>query len=344
MTSRESKVKELRRLSAITRVHQSVGANLEIKDIAHILVRELIEIVDCDGCAFLLIENDRVVVLAERGFTKVFGKKKVDQDLPIIKQLKDSKESVITNDILNSTAASCLPSGCLMNSLLCTPIIVNGEVRGIIHLDSLNKNAFNNDDKELTRILSNEIAIAIERSMLYSEIRDISIRDGLTNCFNRRKLDVDLVAELANAVQNSTELSVMMIDIDWFKKYNDYHGHPKGDIVLKKVSEVLVGNVRPTDTVYRYGGEEFVIIILNLNKDKAFLVAQRLQKAIEREEFEGEQDSQPNGKLTISAGLTTFPLHGLKQNELLQAADLALYEAKHAGRNQVCRYNPQLSK
>jgi diguanylate cyclase (GGDEF)-like protein len=331
----ESTEKKLKRLSAITRIHQSIGTHLQVKEIARILVRELIEIIDCDGCAFLLIKDNSSTILAERGFSKTFGKRRIDVDMPVIKHIMQNRESISTGDIRSSTFAGCLPTGSLMRSLLCIPIIVNDEVHGIIHLDSLQKNAFDKEDIELTRLLAKEIAIAIERSILFSEVLDISIRDGLTESFNRRKFDVDLVAEIASAQQHQKPLSLMMVDIDWFKKYNDFHGHPKGDAILKKVTSTLIYNVRPFDSVYRYGGEEFTVLLPNTAREKAILVAKRLQQAVKLEDFDGETESQPGGKFTISIGVATFPSDAKQQDELVQAADSALYRAKNSGRNTV---------
>lgn len=327
--------KKLKRLTAITKIHQSIGTNLRVKEIARILVRELIGIVDCNGCAFLLIKDNNSTILAERGFSKTFGKLRFDTETPAIKHVLQTRQTIATGDVVNSTFASCLPKGSPMQSLLCIPIIVNDEVHGIIHLDSVKKNAFNEEDIELTRLLANEIAIAIERAILFSEVWDISIRDGLTESFNRRKFDVDIVAEIAAAQQHQKALSLMMIDIDWFKKYNDFHGHPNGDSILKKVTSILIYNVRPSDRVYRYGGDEFTVLLPSTTRDKAFLVAKRLQQAIKLENFIGERESQPGGKLTICIGVATFPSDALQQDELLQAADSALYKAKNSGKNMI---------
>ncbi len=327
--------KELKRLTAITRIHQSIGTNLRVKEIARILVRELIGIVNCDGCAFLLIKDNSSTILAERGFSKTFGRIKLNTDIPAIKHIVQTGECISTGDITNSTFSNYLPTGCSIQSMLCIPVIVNDDVHGIIHLDSLKKNAFEEEDIEITRLLAKEVAIAIERAILFSEVWDISIRDGLTESFNRRKFDVDLVAGIASAKQHQKPLSLIMIDIDWFKKYNDFHGHPKGDMVLKKVTSAIIYNVRPSDRVYRYGGEEFTVLLPNTAQEKAVIVAKRLQQAIELEEFDGETESQPNGKLTISIGVATFPSDAKQQDELVQAADLALYRAKNSGRNMV---------
>ena len=335
------KEKELAKLRAITRIHHSMGSSLELEDISHVLVRELIDILKCDACALMLIERDRVSILAERGFSNTFGQIDFSTDMPAIKYIVDTKQAIFTGDVINSPAAGCVPHGCAMSSLICVPVMVNDEVRGVIHLDSSRNNAFDKDDLEFIELLAKEISIAIERSLLYAQVRDISIRDGLTGCFNRRKFDVDIVAEIANAKCSEELLSLLMLDIDWFKKYNDFHGHSKGDELLKKIVSLLTSNLRPFDKAYRYGGEEFTVLLPNTEKKIALLTAERLCKTIEQEQFEGEKESQPAGEVTVSIGVASFPADANDVQSLIEAADSALYKAKESGRNRVCSFESE---
>jgi diguanylate cyclase (GGDEF)-like protein len=174
--------------------------------------------------------------------------------------------------------------------------------------------------------------------LLFSQTLDLSIKDGLTGCFNRRKFDIDIIAEIAKAKSSGAPVSLLMVDIDWFKNYNDFHGHPKGDELLRQIAGMLMTNVRALDTVYRYGGEEFAILLPNTDKSKTLIAAHRLQAVVGKKQFEGETQSQPEKKLTISIGLANSPADASTYNELIKAADSALYKAKKAGRNQVCAF------
>lgn len=328
--------KEFKKLTAIVRIHRSIGENLELERISRIAVREFINIVSCDACAILLIEGYKVRILAEKGFSQAFGDMRLNVDTPTIKYIMDIKQGIFSGDLSHGPASSCVPQGSSMNSVICIPVIVNDKVRGIIHLDSLKKNAFDEEDMELIELLSQEVSIAIERSLLYSQVWDISIRDKLTGCFNRRKFDVDIVADIASFKLDKKLLSLFMVDVDWFKEYNDFHGHSKGDVLLKEVADTLKSNMRSLDRVYRYGGEEFAILLLETSKEEASYGARRLQRAVERKQFEGEKQSQPNGKITISVGVASFPADADNSDRLIEAADSALYRAKQCGRNQVC--------
>ena len=336
----ENKIqKKLKILSAINEIHQSIGANLALEKISQILVEKFTEITNCKGCAILIIDENKIRILSECGFLETFKDTEFNVDMPAIKYIIDTKQSIFTGDLSNSQMTHCVPSGCNMNSLICVPIMVRGEVKGIIHLDSIERNAFDEEELQFVELLSSQVSIALERSLLYEQVKTLSIRDALTACFNRRKLDEDLENEMWRDKRYKRQLSILMIDIDWFKNYNDFHGHPKGDEVLKKVASIFLKNVRSVDRVYRYGGEEFTVLLPEIGKENALVSAERIGEAIQQEKFEGEMESQPNKKVTVSIGVASFPLDADSKNGLIEAADSALYRAKRAGKNRVYGFN-----
>jgi len=336
----DSKIKKkLEILTAVSQIHQRVGAHLELEKVATILVDTLSDITNCEACAILVIEGDKISVLAERGFASSLMSINLSPEMPAIKLIMETKRPFFSNDLENDNIlASCIPAGCSAKSLLCEPIIIGDEVKGIIHLDSRKKNAFDEDDLNLAQLLAREAAIAIERSLLFEEIKKLTLIDALTNLFNRRKMEEDLRNELERSKRYTRPLSILMIDIDHFKNYNDYHGHQKGDEVLRKIASILRDNVRTIDRVYRYGGEEFLVMLPEIDKEGALACAERLRRKVEQEPFEGEEESQPSGKITISIGVASYPLDGDSIEKLIEAADSALYRAKASGRNRVCLY------
>ncbi|MFN4227190.1 MAG: diguanylate cyclase [Candidatus Ratteibacteria bacterium] len=330
MESYENKI-----LNALLKIHRAVGANLEIDKVCKILVDEIKDITNCSGCAIMLIENQKVRVISESGFEKNLGNIEFTIDTPAIKYILTTKKSIITGDIKNTPeVSSCVPSGCSMSSLICVPIIIQDEVKGIIHVDSIKLNAFSKEDVKFINLLANEISIIIERTELFSKVKEISIKDGLTGCFNRRKFDEDILVEFAKAKRYGRVFSILMIDIDYFKKYNDFYGHQKGDFVLKKMFELWKTNLRSSDFIYRYGGEEFVILLPETDKKSAYFVAEKLRQIVENTEFEGEKESQPSKKITISIGVADSSDAENVEN-LIKSADKALYNAKKSGRNNV---------
>ncbi len=170
------------------------------------------------------------------------------------------------------------------------------------------------------------------------ELEELATTDGLTGLRNFRFFRSTLEFELRRGQRHPHKLALCMIDIDHFKLFNDAHGHQAGDDVLRRVGQLLQHNLRATDVVSRYGGEEFTIILLDTSAEEAFATARKVAEIIRREPFEGEESSQPGGRLTISIGIAAFPDDAADPNTLVRCADLALYEAKRSGRDCVVRY------
>ena len=332
----EDAEKQLGVLSAIMTIHHSIGANLELDEISRILVKELAFIVPCDGCAILLFDDKKVGILAEKGFQVMLDENSFTTDMPAIRQIIDTKRSLYTGDILKGPTASCVPAGCVMKSMICTPITVNNDVRGIIHLDSRKQDAFTLEDLQFVELLAREISLAVARSFQYAHVKALAVRDALTGCYNRWKFDEDLRSTLAACLRYNRSVSLLMIDIDWFKSYNDFHGHPKGDALLKKITDILSQTIRLCDKLYRYGGEEFVVLLPETSREGALLAAKRIHRYVEQQQFEGAQESQPGKRVTISIGIASYPDDGNEEKLLVAAADSALYKAKQTGRNRVC--------
>lgn len=162
-------------------------------------------------------------------------------------------------------------------------------------------------------------------------LEKLAVTDGLTGLYNHQRFQEDLVKEVRRAERTGRPISVLMLDADYFKKFNDTHGHPAGDALLRALSGVMTTTLRGTDLIARYGGEEFAAILVDTGKEEALLAAERLRRAVER-------DLNPDGRLprvTVSVGIATFGSDGETAEQLLSSADDALYAAKRAGRNAV---------
>jgi len=190
-----------------------------------------------------------------------------------------------------------------------------------------------------TKVLEKTVS---DRTKELEHLLEISLTDGLTGVANRRKFDQELKNEWRRAMRDGTSLSLILLDIDEFKPYNDNYGHPSGDEVLRTLSAAMNSIIqRATDHFCRYGGEEFVLLIANTSAPEALVMAEKLRACVELLALPHEY-SNTNTVVTISLGLATFtPTDGHSEDDLLKAADMALYAAKDAGRNCVKLYHTE---
>ncbi len=165
-------------------------------------------------------------------------------------------------------------------------------------------------------------------------LRELAVTDGLTGLYNYRYFKEYLDQEMRRAHRHQLFVSLLMLDIDFFKHYNDHHGHVAGDEVLRSIARLIRSNIRSIDVAARYGGEEFAIILPETNKRSAVFVAEKVRQLVERHVF-AKQEEQPNNNLTVSIGVAAFPDDVRSAEELVRCADERLYRAKAAGRNCV---------
>ncbi len=185
-------------------------------------------------------------------------------------------------------------------------------------------------ERLLLRTVADQVALAISHARLYTQSQQQALTDALTGCFNRRAFDMQLERELRLAARMRQPLSLLMLDVDHFKRVNDTFGHDAGDTALRCLANTLRAELRAVDTAARYGGEEFAIILPQADLEGALLVAERLRTRL-------ADTVMPNiGHLTASFGLASYPQHADTSVQLIKLADSALYAAKHAGRNRIC--------
>ncbi len=325
----------LKILKAIFGIASSIGSELELEKVCDLIVEKVFKVINCNGCAIILIDEKGVRLQSEIGFGKNIRSVEFSKEMPLIKYILSTKNKLFIGNIENSYFKYSIPKGEQTTSMICIPIIVKEEVKGIIYIDSRKTNAFSSKHEYFLNILAHEISIAIERALNYEKIKMLTIVDELTGVYNRRKFDTDLRYSMNEAIRYVKSLSLLMIDIDHFKRYNDYHGHQMGDTILRQIGEVFIESKRTTDRIYRYGGEEFSVICSETSKESARIFAERLREAVSQKKFEGEGKIKPSGNLTISIGVSSFPFDATKLEQLIKYADDALYKAKAKGRNRV---------
>lgn len=221
-------------------------------------------------------------------------------------------------------------------SFLCLPLISDtlDQPLGTINLYRKEIDGFTPQEIKLFEKLAQQIARVLDKVLLYHQTRELSITDELTKIFNRRYFNQRFDREFQRAQRYNRPLSIIMADIDHFKNFNDAHGHLVGDEVLKGVAKALEHSLRKADIVARFGGEEFVVLLPEIDKEHAKQAAEKLRKTIESLGFPGAH-TQRLGSITISLGLAAYPEDAVSGEELLEVADKTLYLAKSLGRNRV---------
>jgi diguanylate cyclase (GGDEF)-like protein len=196
------------------------------------------------------------------------------------------------------------------------------------------RHEFTPDEIQLLSTFASQAAISIENARLFEETRLLAITDELTGLANHRQFYHQLAREVRRAQRYRRPLTLLMLDLDFFKGFNDRFGHLAGDQALREMGEVLRRNAREVDILSRYGGEEFAIILPETDLKQAVYQAERIRAAIAGHAFRGK-DSSPEGDLTVSIGVATLTAELRKIEELVHDADQALYRAKAQGRNRI---------
>jgi len=218
-------------------------------------------------------------------------------------------------------------------SALVVPISARGVVLGVLAVYCEKKDKFTDENEALLAMIGNQVSVAVLNAQLYQKTLDLAQHDGLTGLANRRHLMEQLKQETERAERYQTSLSVIMLDLDKFKSFNDSYGHLMGDELLKAFSAMVKKAVRSTDIAGRYGGEEFCVVLPNTSIKGALVIAERIRSAMEAVRIPLEDGQLPVGR-TASIGVAEFST-GDSVEKLLSHADAALYQAKEGGRNRV---------
>lgn len=223
---------------------------------------------------------------------------------------------------------------------MCIPLVAHGETVGLLFLQRLGSAAKASGGSiapesklQLAAALGEEISLALSNLKLRDTLRQQSLRDPLTGLYNRRFLEEYLVHERLRATRKNRPLSVIMLDIDHFKRVNDTFGHDAGDAVLRRMGLVLQGHVRGSDIACRIGGEEFALLLPEASLVTAYQRAERILDTVRHMQI--KHRGQVLGAITVSLGVAAFPKHGDTPEALIRAADQALYQAKQGGRNKL---------
>lgn len=337
--------KNIYNLHSLFEISLELNSILELNQLVNSVLLTMVGQFSCRNALFLFAFKkniSRLEVVNSKGFyDKELKPLLVTREDPLLSYIKKHGKPARVHKMPaalkeKSTALQTLEE---LKIQLITPLIIKDNVEGLICLGPRIKNKpYDTQAIEEISILSNIISIAMSNAALYQEVEQLSYTDGMTDLHNFRYFELRLKEEVKRHLRTDSGLTLLILDVDNFKNYNDALGHPAGDRVLRKLASILKQTVRENDIVARYGGEEFAVILPAVDKEGGLILAERLRETVEKTYFEHEE-IQPGGKVTVSIGVASMPTDATTHQDLMNKSDMALYKAKHDGRNRVRVYS-----
>ena len=319
-------------LSTLQRTSNTINSTLDLEEVFELTVDVVMGTMGVSIAGLFLLDNEtnKLELVSSSGIpseeeeriisiSRILSKSSIKNDKEIIKDKID-------DDFIDRFDLKRI------KSIVCIPLKVRGKAIGTINAAQIEfARNFKEADKRFLTTLANQIAIAIENARMYNQMQELATKDGLTKLYNHSYFQEVLDREIEDAERHQTPLSLLMMDIDKFKDFNDTYGHQVGDEVLKELAKLLKKEVRSVDTVARYGGEEFSIVLPGTDEAEAYRVATRINEEV-RNMIVSYEDLELN--VTISIGVASYDL-GSNKKELINQADQACYVAKNSGRDQA---------
>lgn len=332
----EAQVKALKDLIDVA---STVVSTLDLHSVLQAILTSAMRFADTPAGSIALYDNIRkeLALHAHEGLTSDFIKKERWTLHPggLTEQVLNCGEVLYVDDTEKTTFFNnpiALSEG--IKSLICIPLKIHKKVVGILYLDDFVPRKFDQEKMKLLSVLASFAAMAIDNAKLHQKTKVMAITDSMTGLYNHRYFQQVFSRELNRAKRYEKPFSVIMMDVDDFKKFNDTFGHLVGDKVLAALGEILAGALRNVDLAFRYGGEEFIVLLPETELESALQVAERLRELVESLSVEMLSDNVPHG-VTVSVGVASFPRDGSTRGELLKRVDDLLYRAKEFGKNRV---------
>lgn len=317
----------------IQQISQAISSMLDINELLKFVNDVIIGVMGVSNSSIALLNNqtDKMRVFV----SSISDKRELAVFTDYINHDIGKGSITISSTLLDNSVSSkeyIFTEGRNVKSILCVPLAAKGCVLGMVIVEQLIEEAFTKENARLLEIIAQQTSIAIDNARLYQQMQELASIDGLTGAYNRIYFQKFLRQEYDTARQKGTDLALVMMDIDRFKRFNDTHGHQFGDLVLKVLASWIREHIRKTDIFARYGGEEFVILMPYTAANQAFDKAEELRQGISQITV---SDRVITTSITVSMGVSGFPEIAKSENDLIKTADNALYEAKNGGRNLV---------
>lgn len=323
-------------LSLINKLSNVMTSSLNIQDVYDAFVSGLREVIEIDFAAVAIIERNELFFSAISASSDVGHVWQINKKMHlegtgtewVIKHNRSMYEPDLSHDTMFSNGNKYLDNG--IRSIIYLPLFSKGEGIGSLIIGSCNADAYTSSQTLLLERLAKQISTSVANAQLYAKAEQRARIDDLTGLYNRRHFDEILVHEIDRHARYGSELSLIFIDLDSFKAYNDSMGHIAGDKLLTKIGNSLFTAIRNIDVAFRYGGDEFAILMPQTNVEDGYAAAERIRKTI------ADDPVHQQHSVTLSLGLASWPADGLTADHIVNAADKALYHAKRTGGNRTC--------
>ena len=327
-------------LEVLYQTVRDLSSTLAVHEVIERLLDRILRHLDAEIGSVLLLHEGCLRIVHSRGLPeKVVAETEISRSEGISGHVLDSGRSLLVADVeADERFQRRNHERYYTNSFISAPLVFDGKTRGVLNVNNkANHEAFHSDDLRLLEAIAGHAAAALQNAHRFEQMLHRAQRDALTGLLNHGRFWSGLEEEVKRSLRYERPVSVIMIDIDHFKRYNDRHGHIEGDAALIGVAKAIAASARTHDVVARYGGEEFAVILPETAASGAAIFAEKIRGTIESAGFGNKRASE----LTISAGVATLPEDGEESAALVRRADNRLYRAKASGRNRVaCTDDP----
>lgn len=322
------------RLKLVQRIALSLSTTRDINQLLELVLDQLKQIWPEDAAAVLLVDEKKrdLVVTAARGYIHGPGTR-IAVGRSICGEVYRSGRPMCVGDVTKEKRYLAVTEGA--RSALAVPLVWDRQVVGVLSMESRRLGAYSQADVNLLTTVAEQAASAIGNARLYQQTQRLVVTDAQTGLYNYRHFQDRLALVLREAQLTGQPFALIMMDLDHFKLCNDTYGHPTGDAVLRQTAAILQESCRQEDLIFRYGGDEFAILLPNTTGEQAMKVGERIRDQLANFPFTTRSGRPLDVPLTVSLGVAAYPRDGITGVDIVLAADRALYAAKHAGRNRV---------
>jgi diguanylate cyclase (GGDEF)-like protein len=324
-------------MTALQSVSHVITSSLEINQILNNVIQLLRDSFGYTYISVYLLDGDVLHLGAQLGYSEDILIREISINAGVVGRATRHRETQFVHDV--STDPDFQRAAADVKSKISVPLVKDDNVLGVLSVEAESSSALDESDVNLLNALAGSLAVAIDNAHLHAEVKLMAMTDVVSGLANRRAFEGFLEAEMIRASRYNQPLSLIILDLDSFKTYNDRWGHPAGDVRLREIADLLRASMRDPDLAARYGGEEFAVILPNTTKRGAVRLAERLRRSAEASAPYRNGVDAPISGYTLSLGVATYPDDARSIKELLLAADNAELTAKRLGKNRVYAAN-----